>query len=133
MGHQDFEERIGVFQDEFLQAKYEELVAWGAQSEADALLVGCLIEEIDLVDLAERMAQIDQRDILRVFQNLTDGSENHLRAFVGRYEGLTGQAYAPVLLDPALYEQIINADSDSGGNGGGGNGGGGNGGTRGGQ
>jgi hypothetical protein len=110
---------IGDFQDEFLQEKYYELVEWGEESLADALLVGCLIEEIDLIDLAERMAQIDQRDILTVFQNLTDGSENHLRAFVGSYESLTGNTYSPVLLDQNFYQQIINGDSDSGGNGGG--------------
>jgi len=123
---------IGVFQNEFLQAKFYELVAWGEQSAADALLVGCFIEEIDLVDLATRMAQIDNRDILSVFQNLTDGSENHLRAFVARYESLTGETYTPVFLDQNTYQQIINGDSGSGGFGGGGNGGG-NGGPRGGK
>jgi hypothetical protein len=115
---------IGAFQDDFLQEKYYELTAWGAQSPADALLVGCLIEEIDLIDLVERMAQIDKRDILTVFQNLMDGSENHLRAFVAQYESLTGNKYTPVLLDKTTYQQIINGSSDSGGNGQNGNGGG---------
>jgi hypothetical protein len=123
---------IGLFQNDFLQEKYYELVAWGAQSEADALLVGCLIEEIDLIDLIDRMAQINKRDILTVFQNLVDGSENHLRAFVARYESLTGNTYTPVYLDRNTYQQIINGDSDSGGGGGNGNGGGGNGGGNGG-
>lgn len=111
---------IGVFQNDFLQAKYYELVAWGQQSVADALLVGCAIEEIDLVDLADRMAQIDNRDILSVFQNLTDGSENHLRAFVSRYESLTGITYTPIYLDMNTYQQIINGDGGGGGGGGGG-------------
>jgi len=124
---------IGVFQNDFLQAKYYELVAWGEGSQADALLVGCFIEEIDLIDLAERMAGIDNRDILTVFQNLMDGSENHLRAFVGQYESLTGDTYTPLFLDQNTYQQIINADSDSGGNGGPGGNGSGNGGPRGGQ
>jgi hypothetical protein len=127
---------IGVFQDDFLQEKYYELTAWGALSPADALLVGCLIEEIDLIDLIERMEQIDKRDILTVFQNLVDGSENHLRAFVAQYESLTGNKYTPVLLDKTTYQQVINGSSDSGGNGGdnGQNGnGGGNGGPRGGR
>ncbi|MCU0520519.1 MAG: DUF2202 domain-containing protein [Anaerolineae bacterium] len=127
---------IGVFQNDFLQEKYDELVAWGAQSEADALLVGCLIEEIDLIDLIERMAQITKRDILTVFQNLVDGSENHLRAFVARYESLTGNTYTPVYLDRNTYLQIITGDSDSGGGGnetGGGGNGRGNGGPQGGR
>ena len=108
---------IGAFRDAFLQEKYFELVAWGEQSLADALLVGCFIEEIDLIDLANRMAQIDNRDILTVFQNLTDGSENHLRAFVANYESLTGNTYTPVYLDQSTYQQIINGSSDSGGSG----------------
>jgi hypothetical protein len=120
---------IGVFQNDFLQAKYDELVAWGDQSLADALLVGCFIEEIDLIDLAQRMAQIDNPDILSVFQNLTDGSENHLRAFVAQYESLTGDPYTPVILDQNTYQQIINGTSDSGGSGGGSAGGGGGGGN----
>lgn len=115
---------IGVFQNDFLQTKFIELTAWGAESPADALLVGCAIEEIDLVDLATRMEKIDNRDILSVFQNLTDGSENHLRAFVSSYESLTGRTYVPLYLDQYLYQQIINSDSDSGGGGGSGNGGG---------
>jgi hypothetical protein len=123
---------IGAFQNDFLQEKYYELVAWGAQSEADALLVGCLIEEIDLIDLIERMAQINKRDILTVFQNLVDGSGNHLQAFVRRYESLTGDTYTPVYLDQNTYQQIINSSGDSGGDGGGWNGGGGNGGGNGG-
>ena len=99
---------IGVFQNDFLQALFFDLIAWGSQSEADALLVGCAIEEIDLIDLANRMAQIDNRDILSVFQNLTDGSENHLRAFVRNYESLTGKTYIPLYLDQNTYQQIIN-------------------------
>lgn len=120
---------VGIFQNDFLQAKYNELVAWGTQSPADALLAGCAIEEIDLVDLATRLAQVDNRDIRSVFQNLTDGSENHLRAFVAQYESLTGDTYAPIYLDQNTYQQIINGTS---GGGGGGNGGG-NGGPRGGR
>ena len=115
---------IGVFQNDFLQAKFIELTALGAESLEDALRVGCAIEEIDLIDLATRMELIDNRDILTVFQNLTDGSENHLRAFVSSYESLTGRTYTPLLLDPAVYQQIINSDSDSGGSGGGPDGGG---------
>ncbi len=127
---------IGAFQNDFLQEKYYELVDWGSQSRADALLVGCFIEEIDIIDLAERMAQIEKRDILTAFQNLMDGSENHLRAYVGQYESLTGETYAPVYLDQTTYQQIINGSSDSGGSGGGpggGGNGGGNGGPRGGR
>jgi hypothetical protein len=72
---------------------------------------------MDIIDLAERMENIDKADILRVFQNLLDGSENHLRAFVSAYESLTGEEYSPILLDLETYNQIINGTSDSGSNG----------------
>lgn len=119
---------IGVFQNEFLKTKYFELVALGEQSLVDALLVGCLVEEIDLIDLKTRSSQIDNRDILSVFQTLMNGSENHLRAYVARYESLTGGTYTPVLLDQNTYQQIINGGSGSGGGAGGGSGSGGSGG-----
>lgn len=61
------------------------------------------------------------------FQNLTDGSENHPRTFVARYEALKGKIYIPAYLDQNTYQQIINGTSDSDNSGvgrkGGGNGG----------
>ena len=114
--------QIGVFQNVSLQALYLDLIAWGSRSEADALLVGCAIEEIDLIDLIDRMAQIDNLDILSVFQNLAEGSKNHLRAFVRNYE-LTGVTYTPLYLDQTTYQQIISGSGSGGGGGGGGGGG----------
>jgi len=116
---------IGAFTNTFLQGKYFELVDWGSASKADALLVGCFIEELDILDLAQRLEKIDNRDIRQVFGNLIDGSENHLRAFVSNYESLTGITYEPVILDATTYNQIIGSNSDSGGGGGGYGGGGG--------
>jgi hypothetical protein len=111
-------DELGAFQDPFLQAKYHELIAWGSQSEAEALRVGGYIEEMDIIDLTERLAGIDRGDVRRVFQNLLDGSKNHLRAFVRQYESLTGEKYIPQLLDQSTFKEIINADSESGSGGG---------------
>jgi hypothetical protein len=53
----------GQFANADLQALYDQLVATGSQSLGDALRVGAAIEEIDILDLQERMAQTDGHDI----------------------------------------------------------------------
>lgn len=49
-------------------------MADGSRSLADALRVGATIEEIDLLDLEERIAQTDEADIKLVYENLAKGS-----------------------------------------------------------
>ncbi len=71
-----------MFSNPDLQALYDQLIAQGSQSLQDAFLVGAAIEEIDILDLEERIAQTDKADIQLVYQSLLQGSENHLRAFV---------------------------------------------------
>lgn len=48
---------VGVFTNPTLQGLYDQLVAEGKQSLANALRVGAAIEEIDVLDLEERIAQ----------------------------------------------------------------------------
>jgi hypothetical protein len=71
---------IGVFEDEELQALYNELVEKGKLSLKDALEVGVAIEEKDIADLEAKIVNVP-KDIERVFKNLDRGSYNHLRAF----------------------------------------------------
>ncbi len=68
----------------------------GSESLAAALLVGGDIEEIDILDLEERIEGTDKADIIQVYDRLLSGSENHLRAFVSTYERQTGEDYAPI-------------------------------------
>jgi hypothetical protein len=91
--------------------------------------VGATIEELDIVDLEERLAQTNNEYIIRVYTNLLAGSENHLRAFVSNLERQTGEVFQPAYLDQEAYQAIIGGTAGRGaGNGrfGGGNGGGGN-------
>lgn len=106
----------GVFINAEFQALYQDLVARGSGSAAEALAVGALIEEVDIADLDKRIAQIDQADILWVFANLRSGSASHLRAFVRAYEAQTGAAYTPQVLDAGTYAAIL-GDTNSQGNG----------------
>ena len=120
---------IGVFTNPDLQALYTDLVAQGSLSLADALKVGGAIEEIDILDLQEHLAQTSNPDIQNVFNNLLSGSYNHLRAFVSTLSNKTGETYQPQYLSLEAYQAILSAASGNrggqGGNGGGGQGSGG--------
>lgn len=125
------ENEVGVFTNADLQALYDQLIADGSQSLSDALRVGVAIEEIDILDLLEALTHTDNADIIRVYENLLSGSENHLRAFVSTLERQTGEIYDSQYLSQEAFEAIISSSSANGGYGGGGGGGNGNGGGQG--
>jgi hypothetical protein len=108
---------IGVFTNPDLQALYNDLVARGSQSRAEALKVGAAIEEIDILDLQSRLDQTDNADIRQVFNNLMNGSYNHLRAYVSTLNTQTGETYQPQYLSAEAYQAILNAGTETGGNG----------------
>ncbi len=77
----------GVFVNPDLQRLHNDLVARGSQSVQEALLVGILIEEVDIADLNKHLQAIEaESDIAIVYQNLKRGSENHLSAFLRNLE-----------------------------------------------
>jgi hypothetical protein len=116
---------VGVFTNPDLQALYNNLIARGSQSLAEALNVGAAIEEIDILDLQKDLAQTDNADIQQVFNSLLNGSYNHLRAYVTNLSAQTGESYQPQYLSTEAYQSIIGSDSATRGNGRGGGGGGG--------
>ena len=108
----------GVFADPALQALYNQLIEQGSQSLSGALRVGAAIEEIDILDLEERLSQTDQPDIILVYQNLTAGSQNHLRAFVSVLGQQTGETYQPQYLSQAVFDEIMSSQNGRGQRGG---------------
>ncbi len=72
---------VGTFTSPEFAQLYRELVASGSTSLADAYRVGVKIEELDIKDLQDSLANIQSTDVRRVYQNLLRASENHLRAF----------------------------------------------------
>lgn len=98
---------IGEFTDPDLQKLYDKLVDKGLKGPDDALLVGGLIEEVDMVDIQDAMDRATQTDIDAVYANLMCGSRNHLRAFATAYEALTGNAYKAQLLPQDAVEAIL--------------------------
>jgi hypothetical protein len=98
---------VGEFTNPALQELYDQLIVQGSASLADALKVGAAIEEIDILDLEERIAETDHADIRLVYNNLLAGSKNHLNAFVSTFERQTGEHYTPQYMDQADYDAII--------------------------
>ena len=97
---------IGVFTDEGLQAKFDELVATGSVSYIDALTVGATIEEIDMVDIQKAINGTTKVDLLTAYQNLLEGSKNHLRAYVSALAA-QGVTYYPKFISEEFYVAII--------------------------
>lgn len=111
------QDEVGVFTNPELQGLYDELIVQGSQSLAEALRVGAAIEEIDILDLEERLAQTDNADIQHVFNNLLQGSFNHLRAFTSTLMTQTGETYQPQFMSMDAYQAIIGESGMVGGQG----------------
>jgi hypothetical protein len=105
---------VGVFQNEVLADLYDELVARGEASAEEALFVGGFIEELDIGDLEEAIAESTHVDIASAYENLMRGSRNHLRAFVGRIEAL-GIVYEAQVLPQEEVDAIVNSPMERGG------------------
>jgi len=71
---------VGVFELEELQSLYNTLITSGSVSANEALKVGKLVEETDIADLQSRISTAAE-DIKLVYQELLNGSYNHLNAF----------------------------------------------------
>ena len=80
----------GSFANADLAALYDDLMAQGNTSPADALRAGIAIEEQDIADLEERMAATERADLDALYANLLRGSENHLSAFTRQLAKIEG-------------------------------------------
>jgi hypothetical protein len=107
------EEAPGEFQNEAFLNLYAELTADGAQSLEQALKVGALIEEIDIIDLQAYLTQTSNTDIILVFENLLAASRNHLRAFNNNLLGM-GISYIPQRLDEETFNEIVSSPMEQG-------------------
>lgn len=105
----DLPSSIGLFSGDewgwYFTQKFYELVAKGSNSELDALYVGALIEELDMHDIADcptvmvdagyndpcGLGYTDESVIQTSYSSLIDGSESHLRAYVGKIEAVIGE------------------------------------------
>lgn len=96
----------GMFSNEAIADLYNSLKEKGELSVEEALRVGAYVEEYDIIDLEELIAETKNSDIIKVYSNLLNGSQNHLRAFVSSLNAL-GITYTPQLLDEDYFTSII--------------------------
>ncbi len=104
---------VGGFTNPDLLALYEQLITDGEQSLLAALQVGAHIEEIDIADLREALAVELPDDVQTVYENLLQGSRNHLRAFVRQIEW-QGVIYRAKVLDQEDVDAILDSPMERG-------------------
>ncbi len=107
------DDSIGVFTDPKFTKLYNQLVADGSKSIEDALKVGATIEDLDIKDLQDWLAKVDNEDIKFAFCNLMKGSRNHLRAFTSQLERYGG-TYEPQFISEAEYNAILSGSVERG-------------------
>ena len=98
--------QIGEFSQVEIQALYDELLAKGRLSKIDALIVGATIEDMDIKDLLDAIASTNNLGLQATYQNLLEGSKNHLRTFVGLLQK-QGVDYEPQYIDQDMFDAIL--------------------------
>ena len=83
-------DEVGVFPDPEFQALYDQLIAQGSVSLYEGLLVGVVIEELDIADLEDQLTNVvTNPGIINLYTNLKNASVNHLAAFNKNLSGCT--------------------------------------------
>lgn len=122
----DLPDSIGVFTGAewgwYFAEKFKDLTEKGSKSELEALYVGAFIEELDMNDIAVCPAVMveagypkpcgleytDETGLINAYSSLIDGSENHLRAYVGQIEAVIGVGnYVAQYLTQAEVDAIL--------------------------
>ncbi|MDP3912900.1 MAG: DUF2202 domain-containing protein [Bacteroidota bacterium] len=104
---------VGVFSNPELQSLYNQLVAQGNLSVLDAYKVGATIEDLDIFDLKEAISKSDNQDIIYVYELLSMGSRNHMRAFYGQIISLGG-TYSAQFISQAELDAIVTSAREKG-------------------
>lgn len=103
----------GAFTNTDLAGLYLTLTENGQVSLLDALMVGALIEELDMRDLQHAIDESTHADLDSVYEELMRGSRNHLRAFVGQIEHL-GIVYEAQEMDQEAVDAILDGPLERG-------------------
>ncbi len=106
------DDSIGLFTNPDFSDFYQKNTA-SEMTISEAIYVGILIEEMDILDLQKSINLINHSDIKLVYENLLRGSRNHLRAFVRKLESM-GIVYEALLLEQATANAIVNSPMERG-------------------
>jgi hypothetical protein len=104
---------VGEFKNPELQVIYNQLIEKGNNSLTDALIIGAIIEDLDIADLDELLAKTSNQDLKYVYENLNLGSRNHLRAFYPQVINNNGE-YSPQYISQEEFDTILSSDKEYG-------------------
>jgi len=106
-------DEIGAFLNEKLDGLYTQLTEAGDVSLVEALKVGLTIEDLDIYDLMEFTHDVASEDIIMVYDNLTRGSRNHIRAFYRQTTQNSG-TYKAQFITNELFDSILDSPHERG-------------------
>jgi hypothetical protein len=101
----------GEFTNQDLQDLYNDLTENAQISLINALIAGATIEDLDIADIEHLIQNTAKANLLQVYDNLTCGSRNHLRAFINEIE-LNNASYNPQFINQELFDDIINSSGE---------------------
>jgi len=108
---------VGLFADPELQDLYDLLLDFATDG-TQALIVGAMIEETDIVDIQHAIddTEPEHEDISSTYESLMCGSRNHLRSFVRQLEAIS-VSYVPIGeenggLDPKEFWEIADSEME---------------------
>ena len=101
---------VGVFNNKELQELYNVLTAKSDISLIDAFTVGALIEDLDIDDIDDFIANSSNEDVLSVYNNLSCGSKNHIRAYTKQLNN-NNTTYVPEYISKTYYDSILSESS----------------------
>ncbi len=96
----------GSFADTSLQAFYNSFKLKGQLGLAEALHIGATIEDLDIYDLQNFIADSQDQALIDLYETLICGSGNHMRAFVSNME-MQGLSYQAQFLSQAEVDSIL--------------------------
>ena len=103
----------GEFKSNDLQEIYDLLITKGNTSLTEALIVGAIIEDLDIADLDELLTKTSNQDLKYVYENLNLGSRNHLRAFYPQVINNNGE-YTPQYISQEEFDSILSSTKEYG-------------------
>ncbi len=97
----------GIFTDASIQDLYNELTDMGKKSLEDAIIVGLTIEDLDIADIEDALgSEVNNEDVVRVYNALLMGSKNHLKAF-HFHATRHGIEYVPQYISMEYFMEIV--------------------------
>jgi hypothetical protein len=100
----------GLFKDEGIKELYDGLTEKGELSYKDAIIVGLTIEDLDINDLEMALEhEVDNEDIVEVYNFLLMGSKNHMKAFFFHAKS-NDIEYIPQYISQEHFLEIVEAD-----------------------